>query len=102
VTPGGGAASKLRIPARETGVNCREFVEFLIDYLEGELPAAQARLFDAHLAACPRCVDYLATYRETVRLGRLLAGDPEGPVPADVPEELVRAILAAREARGRP
>jgi hypothetical protein len=57
--------------------------------------------FNNHLAGCPPCVTYMQTYQESVRLGRgaLLASD--GPVPDDVPEELVQAILAARS-RGRP
>jgi len=77
-------------------VNCREFVDFLMDYVDGALPSEQARTFEQHLNDCPPCVTYLETYRETVRLGKTLCSDPEGPVPDDAPEGLVRAILAAR------
>ncbi len=77
-------------------MNCREFVEFLMEYLDGELPQAQVTIFRAHMDDCPGCETYLDTYRETVRLGREVCGDPEGPVPEDVPEALVSAILAAR------
>jgi anti-sigma factor RsiW len=77
-------------------MNCREFVDFLMDYLEDALPAAQRTVFIAHLDGCPACITYLETYRETVRLGKQLCGDPEGPVPQEVPEDLVQAILAAR------
>ena len=49
------------------------------------------------LDGCPGCLNYLATYRETVRMGRCLCDEPDGPVPDDVPEDLVRAILAARQ-----
>ena len=77
-------------------MTCREFVEFLMEYLEGAVPPAQRETFDAHLRVCPACVTYLRTYRETVRLARLLSAREEAPVPADVPEELVAAILAAR------
>ena len=45
---------------------------------------------------CPSCITYLDTYRETIRLGKAVCADPEGPVPEDVPDQLVRAILAAR------
>jgi anti-sigma factor RsiW len=78
-------------------VNCREFVDFLMEYLDGELPQRQRGVFEGHMEDCPSCVTYLDSYRETVRLGRELCADPEDPVPADVPESLVRAILAARE-----
>ena len=79
------------------GLSCREFVEFLGDYLSGDLPAAQVAVFNAHLALCPSCVSYTKTYQEAVRLGRgaLLAEDD--PLPPEVPEELVRAVLASRK-----
>jgi anti-sigma factor RsiW len=79
-------------------VNCREFVEFLMEYLDEELPDAQRSTFERHMGDCPSCVCYLETYQETLRLERELCRDPEGPLPDDVPEGLVRAILAARKA----
>jgi anti-sigma factor RsiW len=80
-------------------VNCREFVGFLMAFLDDELPREQRDVFRSHMDACPSCETYLDTYRETVRLGQSVCRDPEGPVPEDVPERLVQAILAAR-ARG--
>ncbi len=77
-------------------MTCREMVEFLMQYLEAELPGEQRSAFDAHLAACPSCVTYLDQYRDTVRMGKTVCEDLEGPVPDDVPEELISAILAAR------
>ena len=77
-------------------MTCREFVEFLMAYLDGELPRAEADIFEGHIDECPSCGTYLETYEEAVRLGRAVCADPEGPVPEDVPEPLVRAILAAR------
>jgi anti-sigma factor RsiW len=77
-------------------VTCREFVEFLMAYLDGELPAEQRRVFEAHMEVCAACVNYLASYEATVALGRRLAEQGEASLPEDVPEELVDAILAAR------
>ncbi len=77
-------------------MNCREFVDFLMDYLEEQLPDRQRRVFETHMDDCPTCVTYLDTYRETARVGRELCSDPDGPVPEEVPEGLVRAVLAAR------
>jgi anti-sigma factor RsiW len=79
-------------------MNCREFVEFLMDYLDDTLPGRQRAVLAEHMDECPDCAVYLETYRETVRLGRRICRDPEGPVPEDVPEGLVEAILAARRA----
>jgi anti-sigma factor RsiW len=80
-------------------VNCRDFVDFLMDYIEGTLAAPERQTFDAHMDECPSCIRYLDTYRETVRLGQALCDDLDGPVPAEAPEALVQAILAARTAK---
>lgn len=76
-------------------MTCRELDDFLLDYVGGDLPEDVRREFDSHLRVCPACVDYVQTYRVSIRIGKAaFAGD--GEVPAEVPEELVRAILAAR------
>jgi anti-sigma factor RsiW len=54
---------------------------------------------NAHLAACPSCVAYLKTYEASIRMGRLALAPSDDPVPAEVPDALVRAVLAARLAR---
>ena len=73
---------------------CREISDFLMAYLDGELPAEQREAFDKHLAACPPCATYLKSYEATVRLGKLCgcSGLPAAPIP----ENLVKAILEAR------
>ena len=76
-------------------LTCRELIGFLTAYLDGELAPEARAAFEAHLSLCPVCVDYLASYRETIRLGRK-ACEPDAELPADVPPELVDAILAAR------
>jgi anti-sigma factor RsiW len=82
-------------------MTCKEFIEFLIDYLGGELPRAQKALFEEHLEVCPSCVAYLSNYKKTVELAKAAFCQPEEPVPDDVPEELVLAILSARKAGER-
>ena len=74
-------------------ITCREFVEFLDDYLASALPEAERSAFGAHLAACPSCVAYMKTYQASIRLGKGVLSGPE--LPTDVPEELLRAVLAA-------
>ena len=55
---------------------CREVVELVSDYLEGALPRAQRRRFEAHLAGCEHCSEYLEQMRVTIRLtGRLRSED---------------------------
>jgi anti-sigma factor RsiW len=79
-----------------TLLTCREFVELLYDYLLGRLGAERTAEVNAHLAACPSCVAYLKSYEASIRMGRLALAASDDPVPADVPEALVRAVLAAR------
>ncbi len=83
-------------------MNCREFVEFMMDFLDETLPERQRTIFKGHIDECPNCGTYLETYQETVRLGRQICRDLEGPVPEDVPEGLVAAILAARASPAGP
>lgn len=77
-------------------MTCRELVAFLMDYLDGVLPDAERQCFEEHLGECPDCVAYLATYRETIRLGKEACTSNQDAIPAEVPEDLVRAVLAAR------
>jgi anti-sigma factor RsiW len=76
-------------------LSCRELVEFLDEYWSGRLPPETVAAFEEHLAACPSCINYTNTYRDTIRLAGQAFG-PEEPAPADVPESLVSAILALR------
>ena len=77
-------------------MNCQEFVDFLMSYLDGELPAAQRTSFEQHISDCPECDTFLDTYRRTVADCRSVCSGLDDPVPEDVPEELVQAILGAR------
>jgi len=78
-------------------MNCREFTEFLHEYLFGNLPVEERAEFDKHLAECPWCVAYLDSYQKTIQLGQAAySQSADAPPPADVPEELIQAILSAR------
>jgi anti-sigma factor RsiW len=74
-------------------LTCAQIVDFLMAYLDGELPAQQRAAFGEHLAVCPACRAFMKTYETTVRLER----SAPGPIPP-VPPELIAAILLARRA----
>jgi len=81
-------------------LTCREFTEFLADYLDGSLSETERARFEVHLGVCKACVSYLRTYQETIRLGREACGPASATaIPADVPDSLIQAILAARGRR---
>lgn len=54
------------------GMTCQQLVELVTDYVENALAAEQRARFEAHLAACPACVDYVEQMRVTIHAtGRL-------------------------------
>lgn len=81
-------------------ITCRQLIDFLADYLSGDLPGEQRAEFDRHLTVCPSCVAYLESYKRTIRLGRMALTATDEPASGVVPEGLVRAVRAARLRNG--
>ena len=77
-------------------MTCRDFADFMMDYLSGELSSDSRAEFEYHLSLCVNCRRYLDSYQESVKLGKRAFDDDDGALPVEVPEELVNAILAAR------
>ena len=77
-------------------MTCREFADFMADYLSGELAPELVARFEYHLGECPNCVAYLSNYRDSASLGREVFSADDADVPGDVPNGLVQAILASR------
>lgn len=77
-------------------INCQECIEFLMAYLDGDLPAEQRARFDEHLRLCPPCVEYVESYKQAVALARAAHGPASEPVkPTPVPDRLLTAILSS-------
>ena len=77
-------------------MTCRDFADFLDRYFTADLPAPILAAFEFHLSVCPNCVRYLAQYRDAIALARRAFDELDETIPADVPEDLVGAIVAAR------
>lgn len=90
----------MRAMLRLTGpvITCEELTDFLSRYVEDALTADERRAFDRHVSMCRACRAYVDSYRRTIHLESEAFADLDGPVPDDVPEELVQGILAARRA----
>ena len=73
-------------------VRCRRIVELVTDYLEGALEPAVHERFEAHLAICPPCVEFVRQIETTLQL--------LGDVPLDGLSDETRAglISAFRDA----
>lgn len=70
-------------------VTCKELIDFLDDYVAGDLPPARAELFERHLTRCRSCFAYVHSYRETIRLARAATR----PSIETVPPELLALLL---------
>jgi anti-sigma factor RsiW len=75
-----------------TEIACVSGVDLLMDYLEGVLSADVRSALDAHVAGCPRCVAFIASYRDTPRILREATG---ATMPVDLQASL-RAFLRAQ------
>ena len=75
-------------------MKCRECDEFLVDYVAGELPADVLATFELHLSRCRNCRAYLEQYRATIKAGKTACEAYKDGLR--MPEELIRAILAAK------
>jgi anti-sigma factor RsiW len=74
---------------------CREAVEVMTGYLEGALPAAEARRLERHLATCPGCTEYLHQMRT---IAGSLGGLSEDSIPREMRDALIAAFRALRNA----
>jgi anti-sigma factor RsiW len=70
-------------------LNCRELVELVTAYLEGDLSSGERKRFEAHLSACDGCTMYVDQMRRTIELTGALSVDD---VPQDAEEALLRAF----------
>jgi anti-sigma factor RsiW len=80
-------------------MNCKRFERQIWAYLEGQLP--DARAFEAHVRACPRCQRQLEAARATSRALRAL---PRHRAPENLAAQVRRRIasrLPTRDWDGR-
>jgi predicted anti-sigma-YlaC factor YlaD len=77
-------------------ITCDAFENFILAYLEDELTARQKFTFETHLKLCRECRDYLQAYKTSLELAKAACKD-DGGLPEEVPEDLVAAVLAARD-----
>ena len=69
---------------------CRELVELVTEYFEGQLGEAERLRFEAHLAGCSGCRAYLDQMRTTLHV---LGNIPDGAL---APEARARLLAVYR------
>lgn len=77
-------------------ITCREFEDFITNYLDNKLSAPQRSRFELHIRLCKECKQYLQAYQRTMEVSHAAYPAPDTALPNDVPEELIEAILKAR------
>jgi len=73
---------------------CQQLIDFLDDYVAGDLPPDRVEGFEYHLSRCPSCVAYVASYRETIRITQHASRVGINVEIEDIPADLLTAILA--------
>jgi anti-sigma factor RsiW len=74
-------------------LDCREFVELVTAYLEGDLNTAAEQDFIDHLALCDGCERYLDQMRQTAQA---LTDLPADALPGDARSALLNAFRSRR------
>ena len=77
---------------------CVSGVELLMEYMEGALAPDVRAAIEAHVAACPRCEAFIASYRE---MPRIVRDATRLEMPADLEASLLAALRTARGAARR-
>jgi anti-sigma factor RsiW len=67
-------------------LSCKELVELITDYVEGDLSRRDRKRFDAHIAGCDGCRAYLGQMRRMI----LVTG---GVTEEQIPEPAKIALL---------
>jgi anti-sigma factor RsiW len=64
-------------------MTCRELVQVITDYVEGNLSRRDRRRFEAHIRGCDGCTTYVEQMRETIRLMGVLRENDLEPAARD-------------------
>ncbi len=80
-------------------LTCKEFDDFMVDYFGGGLPLWQKYMCWLHLKMCRECANFIQQYHRVIALEQNAFDSPDSAVPDSVPEELVKAALAHRNAK---
>ncbi len=69
---------------------CKECLDLLYDYLDGNLDTEAAKELNEHFDDCPPCISFLNTYKSTTELCRETLGKIE--IPEAVQSRLLKFL----------
>lgn len=74
--------------------SCRQVVDLVTEYLEGELPTEERLAFERHVAICPPCRGYFGQLRRI----RGVAGElREDAIPAELRTHVLDSFRSWRD-----
>ena len=71
---------------------CKECLDLLCDYLDGELESETVVALEEHFEDCPPCIAFLRTYKSTTKICRENLKDIE--LPEEVQVKLANFVKA--------
>ena len=69
---------------------CKECLDLLYDYLEGDLDQETIKSLDEHFQDCPPCISFLNTYKSTTKICRNTLNQVE--IPEAIRETLLKVL----------
>ena len=69
---------------------CKECLDLLYDYLEGDLDQKTTNSLEEHFQDCPPCISFLNTYKSTTKICRNTLNQVE--IPGAIRETLLKVL----------
>jgi hypothetical protein len=80
-------------------VNCREALELMGEYVDGDPGLWNRWRLRLHLWICRICRRYLSSYRATIRIAKSTRDGRADSVDDEIPDSLIASILEATRRR---
>ena len=74
---------------------CKECLDLLYDYLEGELNLESTKSLEEHFEDCPPCISFLNTYKSSTKICRDTLNQIE--IPEGVRDSLLKVLKEQKE-----
>ncbi|NPA26014.1 MAG: hypothetical protein GXO36_00215 [Chloroflexi bacterium] len=82
--------------SRSMSSACRQWLDPISQYVDGELEEELCEALEAHLQHCPDCRLYLDTLAKTVRIVRASLREVPIELPSDLQERILRRVREAK------
>ena len=74
---------------------CKECLDLLYDYLEGNLSTKTTKLLEEHFEDCPPCIAFLNTYKATTKICRETLNQEK--IPEAIRDGLLKVLKDHKE-----